>query len=217
MDLLASWGRRATERRREAYRRATAPSPPSARRASMETQEKHTNTCRKEEGGGASAFLDSGDGWQVGNSITASFCNCPVCSWVIWWQLLGSWRRGLGGCEGCRFAAARWEKSVWNLTLSLIKKCFVQSSQGWKEKTLNGANQRKGGLFLFFFQTLGANGSFNWDNNSLVNREIDCNTQQAAKSLDIRERGRLNPNLIKHHSVCSPPGVQSSLMTLLIR
>lgn len=45
LDLLASWGRTETALRREAYRRATAPSPLSTRRASMETQrETHWDT-----------------------------------------------------------------------------------------------------------------------------------------------------------------------------
>lgn len=43
-DLLASWWRTQRAHQWEAYRRATAPSPLSTRRASMKTKEKHCDT-----------------------------------------------------------------------------------------------------------------------------------------------------------------------------
>lgn len=65
-------------------------------------------------------------------------------------------------------------------------------------------------------RTRRADGRFNWDNTSLVNREIEYNTQQQAEKLEFPESDHFNPNLIKHLFFCSLLGMQISWMSLSI-
>lgn len=98
--LLASWWRTQRAHQWEAYRRATAPSPLSTRRASMKTKEKHGDTHIK--AARVVLALDitqqkrgTCSTWQPGNSITASFHTCPrvILDFLydILWQLHGLW------------------------------------------------------------------------------------------------------------------------------
>lgn len=135
VDLLASWGRKETGLRQEAYHQATAPSPLSTRRGSMETQEGHidihTRTQRERElkGTDTTLALDilqrwSRSTWQVGNSITAWLHTCPhvILHLLhnILWQLQGlvlvlEAPNVSCGCLTAALIHSRGPKDVWNL------------------------------------------------------------------------------------------------------
>ena len=111
--LPASWGRTETELRREACPPATAPSPLSTRRGSMETRGTHTHThifTTTDLKGyrhhpGPWTFLGGGavscGAWQVGNPIAACLHTCPVSSSTFSITYYDNYKDYSAGSAGC--------------------------------------------------------------------------------------------------------------------